>query len=221
MKFKPIECYYCNKMIENYQDHVKKEIPLHSSGKDRMVARDLHIWCVKDIAVNVETDESDMKRDSYFDKCYELMKKYLDVDGKLPKHALLRLLGMKLGKFIPNSENVIYRKTDYDFEIIYKAMLFASPKIQHAKKTVKFTDTNHKINYFMTIIASNLDLMAKKVKQQRQAKAKLEKHVDEEVTDEVYVSDREKEVDKIGTERLLEDQKRQQDLEDEMNQYFL
>ena len=215
-------------MIDTYQEHVQKEIPLQSQGKTLFKLRDLHLNCLPKITENVVVGVDDMKRDSWWDKCYEQMKRYLDIpeDKNLPQFALLRLLGLKVGKFIPRSENVIFRDIGYDFEVIYKTMLMASPKIVYAKKTVKFQDMQHKINYLMTIITSNIDFMASRVDKKRKAEAELAISKDPEVKGieeslgEVFISEEEKERDKQATQRWLEDQAKREAEEDSVESYF-
>ena len=106
-------------------------------------------------------------------------------DMKMPQYMTLRLKGMTEGKFMVNNNSK--ETANYSYEIILTTFKICNPEIQRALRSVEFSDEQHKFNYIMKIIDSNINdvyMRSKKVEQikeevraQVEAEAEIPKHV--------------------------------------------
>lgn len=90
---------------------------------------------------------------------YEYVKKEIlkyDDNMKLPKFLILRLKGIKDGKFIANKNTQTLG--DYTFKIVLMTFKINKFEIINAiSSSGKFKDEKHKINYMMAIVESKIN----------------------------------------------------------------
>ena len=182
---KPTKCYHCGREIRDSRDLVEKKIPLHTRSGIRMYRRKFHINCIPKYFENLDTESETMQEQSDWIKCYELFRKLLGIkeDAKLPKHAVMRLQGLRIGEYIPNGQNTRALERGYSFDVILNTMRFSSVAITDACKNVSFKDESHKINYCMSIIMSNINFMLKRM----ESKALTDKLLDSNKEDVVNI----------------------------------
>lgn len=108
---------------------------------------------------------------------YEYVKKEIlqyEDDKKLPKILILRLKGLRNGKFIANKNTTILG--NYTFKLIL--MTFKINKfdiISALSNKNKFKDEDHMINYLMAIVESKINDTYNRINKVGQAKEKGEK----------------------------------------------
>lgn len=93
-------------------------------------------------------------------------------DQKLSKKMILRLKGLPNSKFIAN--RYIKSESNYSFKVILLTFKFCYPEIQNALATKNFDDEDHKFNYILKIIESNLNNVYMRMKNAEKAKEKTE-----------------------------------------------
>lgn len=167
------KCYHCGKEIVDNRQLVEKKIPLSTKRGIRMYRRVLHVDCIPIYFKNVDTETETRKEQDDWELCYELFKKLLGVkeDVNLPRHAVMRLQGLRIGQFIPNGQNTRNLDRGYSFEVILNTMRYSSTAIIDACRTVNFKDESHQINYCMTILISNINFIYKRMKSKEKTNA--------------------------------------------------
>lgn len=93
-----------------------------------------------------------------WDKLYQYIKKdilFYEDNIKLPKTLIMRILGLKEGKFMANKK--IKPLANYTFEQILMTFKINKFEIVNAMSRISFKDEKHKINYLMAIIESKLN----------------------------------------------------------------
>jgi hypothetical protein len=110
-----------------------------------------------------------------FDKLYQYVKKILGYsdDMALPKFMVMRLKGLKDGKFIAN--NKTKSKASYDYYTIYLTFIYCKDKIQKALQTKKFANEQNKFNYIMAIVENNINDVVIRLKNVKKVEEKIEK----------------------------------------------
>lgn len=174
---KKLKCYHCGGIIENETtDLVLKKIPLSTKKGKRMYTRKFHIGCVSEFVDTLESEKETQEENSEWEKCYEYFKELLEVpEGmNLDQHATLRVLGLRVGTYVPNGSNVRGIKRGYDFETILMAMKFSSQSIKQAFGTMQFKDQKHKIDYAMKIVTNNINFVFNKMESKRRADKQLD-----------------------------------------------
>lgn len=78
-----------------------------------------------------------------------------DENQSLSKNMVLRLKGLLNGKFMAN--NNISDTANYSYDVILNTFKFCSPTIQKALKNNRFVDEQHKFNYILKIVESNIN----------------------------------------------------------------
>ncbi|QYH51148.1 hypothetical protein G6O70_00250 (plasmid) [Liquorilactobacillus hordei DSM 19519] len=169
------KCYYCNKELAE-RDMVIKPIPLVcKNGKKRNYKRKFHINCVEKFVAEHEDEFETKKETSEWDKVYKYFK--LDVlclpeDVNLPDFATKRLLGLRVGKFMPNAINTRVIKQGHSFSTILATMKLANIEIQKAFKTQAFSDMQHKINLAMFVINKHIDFVEERIRKVEEINSK-------------------------------------------------
>lgn len=171
------KCYHCGKEIVDNRQLVEKKIPLSTKRGIRNYRRVFHIDCVPKYYGNLDTESETRKEQTDWEMCYELFRGLLGVkeDVNLPKHAVMRLQGLRIGQFIPNGQNTRALERGYSFEVILNTMRYSSPAIIDACKNKTFKDETHQINYCMTILISNINFIYKRMKAKERATDRLDK----------------------------------------------
>lgn len=109
-----------------------------------------------------------------WDELYKYVKfKVLgyDKNQNLSKNAVLRLKGMLNGKLIERKS--IKNKANYSYEVVLNAFKYSMPDIRRALNNVSFVDENHKFNYIMRIVESNLNTVYMQMKRAEKVKKEV------------------------------------------------
>jgi len=124
-------------------------------------------------------NDQNLKSKIYKEWCelYEYVKKDIleyEPDLKLPNYVLLRLKGLSKGQFIANKK--MTPMASYDFKTILYTFKLCKQDILIGFRTnnTKFTGEQHKFNYAMVIIESNINDMVISLKNAETAKSKAE-----------------------------------------------
>lgn len=78
-----------------------------------------------------------------------------DENQSLSKNMVLRIKGLSSNKFMAN--NNIADTANYSYDIVLNTFKFCMPDIQKALNNNSFKDENHKFNYILKIVESNLN----------------------------------------------------------------
>lgn len=115
------------------------------------------------------------KEKQEFDKLYQYVKKVLGYsdDMVLPKFAVMRLKGLKDGKFFAN--NKVKSKANYDYNVIYFTFVYCKDKIQKALQTKNFANEQNKFNYIMAIVENNINDVVIRLKNAKKVEEKIKK----------------------------------------------
>lgn len=95
------------------------------------------------------------------DKSWEELFEYFKTDilkysdKKVPKYAVLRLKGLKDGKFITNKKTTC--QGEYDYKTILITFKLCKRKIDDYISRTEFTDERHMINGIFVIIESEIN----------------------------------------------------------------
>ena len=91
-----------------------------------------------------------------------------DENHSLSKAMILRLKGLLTGKFIENKN--IKDCANYSYQTILNTFKLCSPQIQKALRTNNFRDEQHKFNYILKVVESNINNVYLKMKNVEKAK---------------------------------------------------
>lgn len=195
IKFEPMPCYHCGNMIEDPIEYVKKPLPLNTKGGTKMVDRELHNDCARDLGRRMHYEIDAQKEYDDFHKAYRLFKEWYGLepdnkDHKLDKYTIMRLKGLRVGDFFSTGQNVKYLKKGYEPDVIYKTMLYVSGNVEQALRSkIKDKNRSNQTNYIMAIILNNINFINERVKASKRAAKALEKvdvKLDEE-KESVYI----------------------------------
>lgn len=106
-----------------------------------------------------------------FNELYNYVKKQVlkyDDSQNLPKSIVLRLKGLKNGKYMENLSQK--DNANYSYKIILYTFQICKPQIDSALSSVEFKNENHKINYIIKIVEASINdvyLRLKKVEEQK------------------------------------------------------
>ena len=93
-----------------------------------------------------------------------------DEKTALDRYFVLRLKGLKEGKFIANNKTKLYG--EYTFQEILATFIYCKNEIVKGLTFNDFKDTQHKINYIMFLVELQLNMirerMRNKVKEEKQ-----------------------------------------------------
>ena len=114
------------------------------------------------------------KEKQEFDKLYQYVKKILGYseDMALSKFMVMRLKGLKDGKFIAN--NKTKTMASYDYNVIYFTFAYCKDKIQYALQTKSFANEQNKFNYIMAIIENNINDVVIRLQNAKKSEEKIQ-----------------------------------------------
>jgi hypothetical protein len=116
-----------------------------------------------------------MPKDLDWDALYNYVK--LDIlnyqDKKMPKEMILRLIGLKDGKFYAN--NKVKKEAIYDYKLILLTFKLMKGTILNCLQNIEIKDERHKVNLIMKIVEGEIN----NVKDRIEAKKKSEKKLQE------------------------------------------
>lgn len=81
----------------------------------------------------------------------------------LTRKQNLRLKGLSNGKYIDNKN--IKNKVNYSYEVILWTFKYSMPDIRNVLNTVQFQDEEHKFNYILKVVQSNIDTVQNKLQE--------------------------------------------------------
>ena len=142
------------------------------------------------------------KEKQEFDKLYQYVKKLLGYDESmaLPKFMVMRLKGLKDGKFIANNKTTTM--ANYDYNTILLTFMFCKDKIQQALQSKKFTSEQNKFNYILAIVNNNINDVVIRMKNAKKSKQIAEKQV-EKIEIDITPTIRPNQNDKISIDENL------------------
>lgn len=108
------------------------------------------------------------KRD--WEELYNYVKNLLNYDENqsLSKAMVLRLKGLLSNKFMEN--NNIQSTANYSYQTVLATFKSCSPQVQKALRTNNFRDEQHKFNYILKIVESNINDVYLRMKNIEKAK---------------------------------------------------
>lgn len=109
-----------------------------------------------------------------FDELYQYIKKDIFEYNKsqaLPKYMVLRLIGLKEGKFIASKK--MKNMANYDYSHILYTFKINKMKIKEIVKSSNFKDEQHKFNTIMLIIEREINDVVNRLKQATKSEDKV------------------------------------------------
>lgn len=106
-----------------------------------------------------------------WEKLYEYVRHNVlgyDSNQSLSRSMVLRLKGLCTNKFMENKNQA--NTANYSYTVILNTFKFCNADIQKGLRTHSFSDENHKFNYILKIVESNINNVY--VRMQNSAKAK-------------------------------------------------
>lgn len=110
-----------------------------------------------------------------FDELYEYVHTKIlgyDKNQSLSNTMVLRLKGLSTNKFIENKN--VKSTAHYSYSVILNTFKYCSNDIQRNIFGKHFIDENHKFNYILKIVESNLNTVYVRMKANKQSKEKSE-----------------------------------------------
>ena len=95
-----------------------------------------------------------------------------DENQSLSRSMVLRLKGLLSNKYMAN--NNIADTSNYSYQTVLNTFKFCMPDIQRGLRSSYFVDENHKFNYILKIVESNLNTVYMRMKQSEKSKEKTE-----------------------------------------------
>ncbi len=111
-----------------------------------------------------------------FDELYGYVKRQIlkyDDSQNLPRNIVLRLKGLKKGKYMESLKQK--DNADYSYKTILYTFQICKPKIDHALNSIDFKDESHKVNYIFRIVEANLNDVYMRLKRAEEQKYKTER----------------------------------------------
>ena len=183
-----VECYYCG-------GHVPKDmvatfkVPVESI-KPYLETQEFHYDCLPKFIK--ENGDLEAKKIEYTE--WEKLALYfqyhilgLGENSKLSKHAVLRLLGLRVGQYMPKKSNVRVVKRGYSYETILNTMKYSKRATDNAFATVEIKDEQHKINLALSIVSQNLNFIDQRMKAIKKQNERTEQIEIKEVPRAKYV----------------------------------
>lgn len=202
-KNKVFKCHYCGRSILNERDLVIKPVPLSTKNGVKNYKRKFHMKCVHDYIDTLDSQVLKQEENSWWEKCYEMARSWLGVsEGQnLDQHFVMRLKGLRVGKYLPNGDNTHIIKRGYSFETIYRTMQLCQGdgSIRKALNEVSFSNQQHKINYLMKIVTSKINFISVKMNANKRAKTKLDSVEDNNYRNADYINKNNKKNTKLAT----------------------
>ena len=109
-----------------------------------------------------------------FDKLYQYIKNEIfEYDTQsLPKYMVLRLMGLKEGKFMAN--NKVKSMANYNYQYILYTFKINKMNIKNVVKSDKYKNEQHRFNTIMIIIEREINDVVNRLKQVIKNEEKLE-----------------------------------------------
>ena len=120
-----------------------------------------------------------------WDELYQYIKIEIfeyDKSLKLPKYMILRLKGLKEGKFMANKKTT--SMANYEYQHILYTFKINKMKIKQIVRSQDFKNEQHKFNTIMIIIEKEINDVVNRLKQVVKSEEKIEKMKFENMTHE-------------------------------------
>lgn len=95
-------------------------------------------------------------------------------EKKKIRNMVLRVKGLMKNKYIAN--NSIENTANYPYKVLSNTFKYCSMDIQNALRTVNFKDEDHKLNYVLKIVESNLNTVYMKMKKMEKSNKEAESY---------------------------------------------
>ena len=120
-----------------------------------------------------------------FDELYEYVKDVIGYDKKqsLPPSFVLRLKGLKSGKYMENKK--VEDKADYPYKVILYTFMYCRESINRSLNTKDFDSENAKFNYILAIVKNSLNDMYLRMQEMNKQKRMLD-NIDIDVAHATY-----------------------------------
>lgn len=130
---------------------------------------------------DVKEDKKSMEKSLQDKTYYYIRDNIMSYDGNmmLPKHAAMRLKGLRNGQFYYNKKTK--PMADYPWEVILATVKMCKPKIMYAISHKTFKDEIQKFNYVLAIIEANINDVYLRMKRAKVAQDAVVK-IDESIT---------------------------------------
>ena len=114
------------------------------------------------------------KDQDFRDVCDYIKKEILEYseDMKFPKFMAMRIKGLASGTFYANKK--IKPEASYDYKTILYAFKICRPKILASIRSKEFTSEQHRFNYLMCIVESEINDVVLRLKNVEKSKEKME-----------------------------------------------
>lgn len=176
-------CYYCDKEIIDDTWVIKPVLLQSRNNNKKMVDRKFHYECLPKFLKKHKSKDNKHQYSTDWEKLYiYFQREILGTTGssKLQKHYVARLLGLKVGKYMPNNTNTRGTKQGYSFPVILNTFKYCKRQIEWAKKHVKFQSSIHEVDYIMAIVQNNIDMIQKRTDEMEARNKRIEKIKTEE-----------------------------------------
>lgn len=178
-----LTCHHCGKKITHSKDLVIKPTRISKSNGIKYMERYYHFNCMKEYNEELNVELEEQQENSWWDKTYMLAKDWLDLEPgqNLSRYFVLRLKGLRIGKYMPTNDNTHITKRGYSFEVIYRTMQLCTPAVRKAVVEKSFSDDNHRTNYIMRIVESKINLVNSRIKESAKAEQRLKEDTQDQV----------------------------------------
>lgn len=190
-------CYYCGKEIDKrdlritavpvstiVEEEDKDTHKRHKHRKTIEVDREFHFHCLDDFITRREKGKKDKPEEADWDAAYQFFHhQILGIPAgskAYSKHAVNRILGLRVGKYAPKGTNTRYLKRGYSFRTILICFKYCKRAMDKALATVDFKDERHKIDYLMAIVINNIDFVQDRLNKMDRQNRRIEKIKKEE-----------------------------------------
>lgn len=185
-------CYYCGKeVVEN--DLMVTSIPISTIVEDEDgskhrrtidIDREFHFDCLDEFIKKQKKEKDSKAENAEWDAAYQFfIHKTLHIpEGSttVSKHAINRILGLRVGKYAPKGTNTRYLNRGYSFRTILVCLKFCKRATDKAIETVEFKNEKHEIDYIMAIVINNIDFVQKRLEKIDRQNRRIEKIKKEE-----------------------------------------
>ena len=199
VKFKEDNDYCYQAILDELRANKNEIVEIYNNHNDVITAFDEVLNVIKrnigatDLRIKEELKKRKYSRPSSvdqleLDELYQYVKKLMGYDDSfvLPKQMVLKLKGLRNGKYIANNKTA--NTCEYSYKTILNTFKACSVQIRKALSGNKFTDENHKFNYILVIVRNNLHEVAAREQRLQKANEKAQNmEVATPVNDDNYV----------------------------------
>lgn len=172
-----VKCYSCGKNIEFYNELTYMKFPIATKKGLMEKNRSFHFNCLEGFREKFYNEEVRIKEHSDWEELVEYFKTdmlRLPSEISVDKHSIMRLLGMRVGKYYPSGNNTRILEHGYQFSVILTTLKFV--KVKHMKyiNSIDFKDGKHKTNMIMKFVSENINMIYSKKMKQEDSNNKLD-----------------------------------------------